>query len=308
LKLKPYITQININEKYDDTLKKLFNVIAIKINTYFKNNLIKVLPFIFYHIHIIKVKDEHKILLNLHVAHEDNIPKNFNYNGDRYYKKDLISLKKSSMRDHNHLLLLDLDNIDNIDLYSIQQKNLENITKKNLMFKFTMGDDFGYLKYSLFGNIIGHLSYFNNENNPINITLEKSRPLTWYQKANLYEYIIGKMLVLLNFEKLSQGENGSLFIENQFSRTLKFLQWGNDDNREALNEHVREKIKQFHEKNEDILYIYDEIENLEKDYLKCENCIIDNSDCGHMIMSYFLYDPIEIEHKNTIKNLYGGKL
>jgi hypothetical protein len=27
-----------------------------------------------------------------------------------------------------------------------------------------------------------------------------------------------------------------------------------------------------------------------------------------MIMSYFLYDPMEIEEKNEIRELYGGKL
>ena len=327
LKLKPYITQINVNEKYDYVLKKLFDVIATKINGYLKSDIIKVLPFIFYHIHIIKVKDEHKILLNLHVAHEDKISKPFNYKKNKYNYKNLEDLKKSAMREHNHILLLDLDNIDNIDLYSIQQENIEKITKDNLMFNFTIGDNFGYLKYSLFGNIIGHLSYFNDTNNPMNITLEKPIPFIWFQKISIYEYIIGKMLVLLNFEKLSQGETGKKFIDHQFNTTLiwedvdslemkAFESFGEEKTKlekdaketKELNNFLIEKIKDFHNQDEEILSIYNEIENLEKDYLKCENCISDKTKCGHMIMSYFLYDPIEIEEVNEIRNLYGGTI
>ena len=28
--------------------------------------------------------------------------------------------------------------------------------------------------------------------------------------------------------------------------------------------------------------------------------------CGHMSMTYFLYDPIQVEEVNVIANLYGG--
>jgi hypothetical protein len=305
LKLKPYINQINVNKQYDDVLKKLFNIISIKINLYLKKNIIKVIPFHFYHIHIVKVKDEHKILLVLHAANEDGIRKEFNFRGEHYNKYTEDQYNENDMRNHNHILLIDLDNIKNIDLYSIQDKNMRAITKKNLMFYFT-SPTFAYLKYSIFGNLIGHLSYFNDDDNPMNITLEKKLPLKWYQKASLYEYLIGKMLVLLNFEKLSTGKYGSLFIDNQFSQTLNFLSWGTDNNREELNEHSKESIKIFHQKDDDILFVYDEIEKLENDYLKCKNCVLDNTKCGHMIMSYFLYDPIEIDKKNIIKNLYGG--
>ena len=54
---------------------------------YLKNNIINVLPFGFYHIHIIKVKDENKILLNLHAAYEDGVAKDFNYNGHSFKKR-----------------------------------------------------------------------------------------------------------------------------------------------------------------------------------------------------------------------------
>lgn len=310
LKLKPYITQINVNKIYDEILKKLFNVIACKINRYLNNFIIKVLPFRFYHIHIVKVKDEHKILLVLHVAYEDQIIDNFTYKGNNFERILFQDFTRQHMRYHNHILLLDLDNIKNMNLYSIKDTNLNEINRNNKMFLFTInGEEFGYLQYELFGDVIGNLSYYNDKNNPMNINLYKLKPILykkiiWSQKASLYEYIIGKMLVLLNFEKLSDGPNGVNFINNQFSQKLNYSFWGDN----ILNEHGRENIKNFHEKDSDILFVYNEIEELELEYLKCKNCISDNTECGHMIMSYFLYDPIEIEEKNEIKKLYGGKL
>ena len=309
LKLKPYITQINVNEQYDKILKKLFNVIANKINKYLNYTIIKVSPFSFYHIHIVKVKDEHKILLVLHAAYEDQIAENFTYKGNNFNKMEYNDFRRNHMRHHNHILLIDLDNITDMSLYSIKETNLNKINNENKMFSFTISDEFGYLVYDLFGDVIGNLSYFNDKNNPMSINLYKLKPITykkiiWEQKASIYEYIIGKMLVLLNFEKLLEGPNGDYFIKNQFSQTSHFDISGND----ILNTHTIEKIKEFHKEDDEILCVYNEIEKLELDYLKCQNCILDNIKCGHMIMSYFLYDPMEIEEKNEIRELYGGKL
>lgn len=48
--------------------------------------------------------------------------------------------------------------------------------------------------------------------------------------------------------------------------------------------------------------------SLEHKYLdECEKCKMETEDiCGHMSMTYFLYDPIQVEEVNVIANLYGG--
>ena len=308
LKLKPPITQINTNAIYTPVLKKIFKVISTKLNKYLKKNVINVLPFGFYHIHIVKVKDEHKILLILHAAYEDNVAKDFNYNGHSFKKRMQENLNKNDIRDHNHIMIIDLDNIENMNLYSIRKNKINHINKTNKVLSFSIGDNFGFLKYSLFGSIIGHLSYFKDkdDSNPMNITLENQQSLKWNQQINIYEYIVGKLLVLLNFEKLSSDKSGKIFVENQFSRDTFFESYKTSDEWDILNEYSINKIKEFHEKDDDILFIYNEIEQLENEYLKCNICIKDKTACGHMIMQYFLYDPITIQTDYLIPHLYGG--
>jgi hypothetical protein len=124
----------------------------------------------------------------------------------------------------------------------------------------------------------------------------------WWEEADIYEYIIGKFLILLNFNSLSEGTNGPEFITNQFSRTKNF------DHIDFGDQFAKQKIRDFHNRNDVILTIYNEISALEETYLSsCDKCRAETTTvCGHMIMQYFLYDPITIQPSQIIPNLYGG--
>ena len=151
-------------------------------------------------------------------------------------------------------------------------------------------------------SIINVIRLSNIEGIDLNMIYNRdaANPIIWYQDANIYEYIIGKTLVLLNFTSLSADAK---FIDNQFSRTECFP----SDSHPELNTYLKDKIKEFHIKNDDILTIYNEIAQLEKAYLiKQEKTDQTDQTCGHMILQYFLYDPIETQVKDALGNMYGG--
>ena len=121
----------------------------------------------------------------------------------------------------------------------------------------------------------------------------------WKQKAALYEYIIGRMLFLVNIDIILNDENKGL-LENFLSREN-----GYQDSK--LNEDLIDNIiKQIHQRNDDFLSLYNNIKS--KNYLDdCDNCKKeDETICGHMIMQYFYYDPIEVPDEKKEINLYGG--
>ena len=122
----------------------------------------------------------------------------------------------------------------------------------------------------------------------------------WWEDADIYEYIVGKFLILLNFDKLGEGNTGKDFIKNKFSVS--------EDYNHKFDEFAKKKIIEFHTKNDDILDIYNCVSAIEEEYLSnCDNCKAENDDvCGHMIMQYFLYDPITIQPSQILPNLYGG--
>lgn len=130
-------------------------------------------------------------------------------------------------------------------------------------------------------------------------------PIKWSQNAFLYEYINGRMLILLNFENL---------VENTFFSNIIFntkLGWNNAD--KILLQYATDKIILFHEKNNMILVLYNEVSKFTEEYFlkidlskinlsKINLSKIDNNICGNMIMQYFLYDPLIVG--SNFKNKY----
>jgi len=193
--LKPKISQININVDYAIVFKKLFDFIADSINEYMKSEIIKVLPFSFYHIHITKVKDEKKILLIIHASNEDltNGPTtNFTYNSNIVTFKNMHEVKndddKTTIRNHNHLLLIDLENMNNMKLYSIKENETKNVNRSNRLFSFTIGSNFGFLAYNIFGKHIADLSYFKEKNNPMNMVFNDDLNDVEFSENSSYIY------------------------------------------------------------------------------------------------------------------------
>ena len=129
----------------------------------------------------------------------------------------------------------------------------------------------------------------------LEIIYDKNIYRNWEQQIGLYDYIVGKFLLYLNFNKINQD-----LLDNHFSIT---------DNYNSKKSHNTElsldAINNFHNQDDTILNIYNEFELINEDL---SNSDPENDEtCGNMIMQYFLYDPIQIEDKHKLPNLYGGK-
>jgi hypothetical protein len=131
------------------------------------------------------------------------------------------------------------------------------------------------------------------------ITNPKQFIFEWKQNAYLYEYIIGRMLILINIDILLNDTNNEI-LQIILSRKNTFQI--NQQNIELINNF----IKQIHQRNDTFLSLYNHIKSL--NYLDtCKNCVKeDDTTCGHMIMQYFLFDPIEVPEEKKEINLYGG--
>ena len=71
-------------------------------------------------------------------------------------------------------------------------------------------------------------------------------------------------------------------------------------------EYASDKIIFFHEKNNMILVLYNEVSKFTLEYLSLEYLSTNNNShniCGNMIMQYFLYDPLIVGGDN-FKNKY----
>jgi len=128
----------------------------------------------------------------------------------------------------------------------------------------------------------------------------KENLINWYQDAFLYEYINGRMLVLLNFKDLLTNIR---FKDTMFSKTVG---WDNDNM--VLQKYAGDKIIEYHNKNKEILLLYNDVNVNMTQYLsECTSCKLEDEDtCGHMIMQYFAYDPLTVLENKKILNLYGG--
>jgi hypothetical protein len=125
----------------------------------------------------------------------------------------------------------------------------------------------------------------------------KSENIKWHQNAYIYEYIYGRILILLNFDYLMKKYpkiNKNLFSEENG--------WDESNNKESYK-----MVNEFHnlELNKENLKIINLINNIvEKELDKLPE---NNNICGNMIMQYFALDPIVID-TDTYKVMLGGSL
>lgn len=126
----------------------------------------------------------------------------------------------------------------------------------------------------------------------------------WHQNALLYEYVNGRLLILLNFEHLMNKYRN-------MSKNLLSLDKGWDmyddkliiDAHNAIDELHDEK---FFDKNNKLF-----LKSIHDIFLKLvnsDNNVENNNIIGNMIQQYFLLDPLEIEEKKILHMLYGGKV
>jgi len=105
--------------------------------------------------------------------------------------------------------------------------------------------------------------------------------IIWYQDAYIYEYIVGRFLILMNFKYIMENND---FKNNLLSRNEG---WKNTS---EMNKYAIDIIIHIHNYNHNILKLFNHINML---------CIIpknnDTTICGNMIMQYFCYDPLIVE-------------
>ena len=114
----------------------------------------------------------------------------------------------------------------------------------------------------------------------------------WYQNAYLFEYIVGRIIVLFNIEHfLDQSKILEIF-------TTKRYKFNMIDDCELLFKSLETVFTK--NANNDMLNTIISQQTLFID--KVENDEV----CGNMIMQYFALDPMEIEPENHVPTLYGG--
>lgn len=127
----------------------------------------------------------------------------------------------------------------------------------------------------------------------------KSEGKNWYQEAYLYEYINGKLMILLFF--------GILFDETQFGelgKNLLSLEVGYVDDGDKICLNPLKFIKHIHNiflRSTESKLLY----NVESFFSKLVGDIDKTTQCGDMIQEYFCLDPMEIEKIRELP-LFGG--
>ena len=117
--------------------------------------------------------------------------------------------------------------------------------------------------------------------------------LNWYQEAYLYEYIIIKMCLFINFNDIMQNEK---FANAFFSRELYW-----DQNDTQYNKMIEDKFNDYKMNSNDLI---DEINKLHNEQLDLSH--ENNKIGGNMIMQYNALDMMIIEKDKQYNELYGG--
>ena len=154
-------------------------------------------------------------------------------------------------------------------------KEIDNMTFANI------------LKIELMHSIIQLIRLFKISG----FTLEQiysNNMIDWYQNAYIYEYIVGRFLILMNFKTIMSNKK---FRDNILSRIEG---WNN-----MMDDYAIEIIKQIHMKDDNILELFNHITSI-----YCSSVVEKNSD-DNMIMQYFCYDPLIVEESKKVV-LYGG--
>lgn len=206
-----------------------------------------------------------------------------------------LNLKKVILNELIHSInhSIRLNKIMDVTMEQIYQINITNWTKWDVVRPLVE-----------YNQLCSRCGLLNNDNASVCAVCELPltpivKLFTWKQKALLYEYIIGRMLFLINIDIILNDTHKKL-LQNFLSRRN-----GYEDN-ELNKTLIFDFIKQIHTKNDTFLSLYNHIKSL--NYLdNCNNCKKeDETICGHMIMQYFLLDPIEIPEDKKEINLYGG--
>ncbi len=173
--------------KFVETHNSGFRVKEIKDRI----NNIELLPFNFYHLHLIKVNREPRdFLFIVHGKYEDHTmgtgDEIWTYDGKRIIKKDLYGVHNNIIqRIHNYFIHIKLNDAGEILFKKIYVLNIQNINKLNDFFSGNIS-----FKYILFGDPIYSFNYIDNKENVLlayeNIDIEPNIGVD-----NTFAYTIG---------------------------------------------------------------------------------------------------------------------
>ena len=123
----------------------------------------------------------------------------------------------------------------------------------------------------------------------ISITSLFQTKQTLHQDVYMYEYIVVKMLLFINFKDITNKEFGNMFLSlNKPWISTK------------LTKYIQDKFLEYNKLSD----IIKQIDSIHREYLKKLN--ESNKIDGNMIMSYHAIDTMLIEPVKEIKQLYGG--
>jgi hypothetical protein len=161
------------------------------------------------------------------------------------------------------------------------------------------------LKLELYHAILHSARLSINTNITIFDVIQDENNARWTQNALLYEYINGRLLILLFFDlifsdkKTKEITNNLLSLDEGWEILNKKY---SDDSKYIINN--LHNMKYLESNNQ--LYVLDIIKDI---HSKFNEIIKQNKNKGEiLIQQYFLFDPIEIEKKNVILTLCGGKI
>jgi hypothetical protein len=146
-----------------------------------------------------------------------------------------------------------------------------------------------------------------NTNITIFDVIESKNNANWTQNALLYEYINGRLLILLFFDLIFSDKKTKEITSNLLS-----LISGWDMN----NKKYSDKAKYIANNIQNINYLKKNRQSGTLKFIKDIHAIFYNNikkyssqdKNENLIQQYFLFDPIEIEEKHKIQTLYGGKI
>lgn len=183
------------------------------------------------------------------------------------------------------------------------------------------------LTYELYHAILHSARISINTNITIFDVIENKNNARWTQNALLYEYINGRLLILLFFDLIFSDDEtkeitnnllsliyGWDMLNNDYSDKAKYIA-NNIQNINYLKNNGQEKTLKILKKIHDVFYgnikkyldkDKDKSKNKSKDKSKDKDK--DKSKNENLIQQYFLFDPMQIEEKHKIPTLYGGKI
>ncbi len=186
----PQINFLVPKQNYSDSLKTLFentsslltnyNTLDISFNKFLQSNSqgfenkqvkdrinnIELLPFNFYHLHLIKVNNEPRdFLFVVHGKYEDYLfgtpDEIWTYDGKKIFKKDISNINPNIIkRIHNYFIHIKLNDAGGIIFKKLYILNISNINKLDEFFSANIS-----FKYTLFGDPIYAFNYIDNKEN-----------------------------------------------------------------------------------------------------------------------------------------------